>query len=275
MSLKTLQDTASWTWPQNAAETLLKVLRNDQAPTSERLVAADLAGDSTVINDTLADALLSLALDKGPDELRAQAVIALGPALEYAYLDDFEDPDDLPPISKETYHKIQEALHKLFTDSSVPKEVRRRTLEAAVRSPQDWQADAIRTAYSGTDAFWKLTAVFCMRFVRGFDNQILEALKSKNKDILYEAVCAAGNSELDAAWPQIADLITSKNTGKTLLLAAIEAISGIRPAEAGLLLGDLLDSKDQDIVDAAYEALSMAEGLAENDFDDEDDDLQS
>jgi hypothetical protein len=153
--------------------------------------------------------------------------------------------------------------------------VRRRTLEAAVRSPQDWQMDAVRNAYSSSDESWKLTAVFCMRFLRGFDDQILEALKSKNKDIHYEAVCAAGDSELDAAWPQIADLITSKKTGKTLMLAAIEAISGIRPRESALLLGNLLESRDQDIVDAAYEALAMAEGLAEDELDEEENDLQS
>ncbi|RPI76708.1 MAG: hypothetical protein EHM45_12050 [Desulfobacteraceae bacterium] len=267
MSLKILQDTESWTWPENAAEKILAVLRDVQAPVSERLLAADLAGNSTVINDALADALLETASNQGPEDLRAQAAIALGPALEYAYLDDFEDPDDLPPISEETYHKIQETLQKLFMDSSVPKEVRRRTLEAAVRSPQDWHIEAIRTAYANPDDSWKLTAVFCMRFVRGFKDQILEALKSKNKDIHYEAVCAAGDSELEEAWLHISSLITSKKTEKSLLLAAIDAVSIIRPREAGLLLGDLIDHKDQDIVDAAYEAISMAEGFAEIDPD--------
>jgi hypothetical protein len=51
-------------------------------------------------------------------------------------------------------------------------------LEASVRAPQDWHLDAIREAYSSTDEAWSLTAVFCMRFVRGFNEQILEALES-------------------------------------------------------------------------------------------------
>jgi len=48
-----------------------------------------------------------------------------------------------------------------------------------------------------------------------------------------------------------------------LLLAAIEAVAGIRPQEAPEILGDLTDSKDEDLVEAAYEAPAMAEGLAD------------
>jgi hypothetical protein len=49
--------------------------------------------------------------------------------------------------------------------------VRRRVLEASVRAPQDWHQEAIREAYSSGDESWRLTAVFCMRFVRGFKDQ--------------------------------------------------------------------------------------------------------
>jgi hypothetical protein len=91
---------------------------------------------------------------------------------------------------------------------------------------------------------WRLTAVFCMRFVRGFDEQILEALDSRNPDIHYEAVCAAGAWEVDAAWPHIAALVTSGETDKPLLLAAIEAVASIRPREAAEILDDLTDSDD-------------------------------
>ena len=110
-------------------------------------------------------------------------------------------------------------------DASVPEDVRRRILEASVRAPQDWHQDAIRAAYASDDDAWRLTAVFCMRFVRGFDEQILEALDSENPDIHYEAVCAAGSWEVDAAWPHITALVTSRKTEKSLLLAAIEAVA--------------------------------------------------
>jgi len=107
--------------------------------------------------------------------------------------------------------------------------------------------------------------VFCMRFVRGFDEQILEALASRNPDIHYEAVCAAGDWEVDAAWPHITALVTSGKTDKPLLLAAIEAVASIRPHEAAGILDGLTDSDDEDIVDAVFEATAMAGGLSDED----------
>ena len=265
MGLKILQDTPPWDWPQDTAEKLLKVLRDKQGPESERLIAADLSGDFVVINDKLAEALLAIAGNaQESEDLRGRAGIALGPALEQAYLDDFEDPEDVP-ISKQTYHNILETLHRLFMDLSIPQEVRRRILEAAVRSPQDWHPGAVRTAYASNDESWNLTAVFCMRFVPGFNDLILKALDSKNKNIYYEAVCAAGNWELETAWPHIAKILTSKKTNKSLMLAAIEAAVGIRSTEAAMLLGNLMDSRDEEIAEAAYEGMAMIETLLDED----------
>jgi hypothetical protein len=111
-----------------------------------------------------------------------------------------------------------------------------------------------------------------MRFVRGFEEQILEALASTNPDIHYEAVVAAGNWGLDAAWLPIAALVASRKTEKPLLLAAIEAAAGIRPHEALEILDDLADSDDEDIAAAVDEAMAMAEGdSVEDDLDDDGD----
>jgi len=121
--------------------------------------------------------------------VRGRAVISLGPILEHADTQGFEDADDLP-ITEPAFHRLQESLRKLYRDANVPKEVRRRILEASVRAPQDWHEDAIRVAYSSGDEVWRLTAVFCMRFVRGFEEQILEALDTEKPDIHYEAVVA-------------------------------------------------------------------------------------
>ena len=142
-------------------------------------------------------------------------------------------------------------------------------------APQDWHRDAVRAAYSSDDEAWRLTAVFCMRFVRGFEKQILEALDSTNPAIHCEAVLAAGNWAVDAAWPHVAALVTSGETDKPLLLAAIDAVASIRPHEAAELLDDLADSDDEDIVAAVEDAMAMAEGAAgaDDDFDDDDDSL--
>jgi len=260
MDLDYLESIPPWSWPEDADDVLLRVLRDDKASADDRLRAAGLAGDSVVINDALAEALQSILCDDGePEELRATASISFGPALEQADIDAFEDPDDVP-ISEEMFHRIRETLRQRYADADVPKLVRRRILEASVRAQAPWHEDAIRAAYASEDEDWRLTAVFCMQYVRGFDEQILESLDSDNPDIEYEAVCAAGNWEVDAAWPRVAALLRLPDTDKPLLLAAIEAAALIRPQAAGEVLGELLDSYDEDISDAAHEALAMAEG---------------
>jgi hypothetical protein len=240
------------------------------AQESDRLVAAELAGDSTVINDDLADALTAIIRDAAePEKLRARAAISLGAVLEQADIDGFEDPDDVP-ISERTFRNIQDTLHRLYLDSNTPKEVRRRILEASVRAPEDWHQNAITAAYSSGDKDWMLTAVFSMRWVRGFDDQILEALKGADPEIHYQAVNAAGNWEMDAAWPRIVALLNDPGTPKPLLLAAIGAAASIRPQEAGEILMDLAASDDEEIAEAADEAIAMSEP-ASDEADDEDD----
>jgi hypothetical protein len=260
MDLKMLPEIPPWEWPEDTDKMLLEVLVNDRASAADRLIAADLAGDIIVMNDEIADALLSIVQSKDHSEvLRGRAAISLGPVVELADTDGFEDPDDIP-ISENAFHKIQDSLYRLYMDASVPKNVRRRILEASVRAPQDWHKGAVRAAYYSDDEDWRLTAVFSMRWIRGFEREILEALESDNRDVHYEAVCAAGNWEIDAAWPHISALVTSPDTEKFLLLAAIEAVADIRPQEAGMILVDLTDSNDEDIVEAVHEAMAMAEG---------------
>src|SRR6266567_1558258 len=265
MDVKALRDIPPWEWPEGAGKMFLDILRGGRATEADRLLAAELAGDFTVINDELVDVLLSI-LRSGdePEKLRGQAAISLGPVLEYADMHGFEEADDIP-IAERTFHRIQESLRKLYMDAGVPKDVRRQILEGSVRAPQDWHGEAVRAAYGSADEAWRLTAVFCMRFVRGFDEQILEALDSTNPDIHYEAVRAAGARGVDAAWPHIAALVTSGGTDKPLLLAAIEAVASIRPRETAEILDDLTDSDDEDIVEAVSEAMTMAEGLADED----------
>jgi len=265
MDVKALRDIPPWEWPEDADKMFRDILRGGQAAEADRLLAAELAGDFTVINDDLADVLLSILRNRdesGP--LRGQAAISLGPALEQADMHGFEEADDVP-ITEPAFHRIRDSLRKLYMDAGIPRDVRRRILEASVRAPQDWHREAVRGAYSSDDEAWRLTAVFCMRFVRGFDEQILEALDSGNPDFSYEAVCAAGAWEVNAAWPHIAALVTSGNTDKPLLLAAIEAVASIRPLEAAGILDDLADSDDEDIAEAVSEALAMAEGLSDED----------
>lgn len=270
MDLKKIYKTIPpWEWPEDIEKKLLGILQDKSVDLSNRLIAAEMAGDLVVFNDKLAGILISIVSNNDEDEaLRAKAAIAFGPAFEQADLYEFEDPDDII-MTEEIFSEIQESFKTFFHDSSFPKEVRRCILEAAVRAPLDWHADAIRTAFASSDEDWQLTSVFCMRFVNGFDQQIMESLKSKNQDILYQAILAAGNWGLTKAWPTIALLFSDSGVDKNLLLAAIEAAAGIGTPEAIACLWEVQESDDEDIVEAAEDALAM---LDLDDFDDEYDD---
>lgn len=272
MKLEALQDTPPWDWPQGTGARLLEILRNPEVSPSQRRLAAELAGDFTIIDDEIASALLSLVRSSDETEdIRTTAVIALGSALEHTDTFGFDDPDDIV-ISEKVFRDIQQALHQLYLQPDAPKNVRRRILEAAIRAPQEWSKDAIRAAYASPDEAWRLTAVFGMRYVPGFEDQILEALSSNDPEIRYEAVCAAGNWEIDAAWPHIETILKADPVDKPLFIAAIDAAASIRPQAAVELLSELSNSQDEDIAESAFEALAMAEGLAElKDEDDEDD----
>jgi len=270
---KTLQNTPSWEWPADAGKSLRAVLADGGAAHADRILAADLAGEFSVLDDELAGALLAIVRSGDePADLRCTAVISLGPALDDADTMGFDDADDTS-LSEPVFQQIQDSLRNLFMDTDVTKEVRRRILEASARAPEEWHEEAVRTAYASGDPAWQLTAVFCMRCIPDFDAQILDALESQDPAIYYQAICAAGSWEIDGAWPHVEVLVTSDGTGKELRLAAMEAAACIRPDEARGILGDLTDSPDDDIVEAAFDALAMIEGLLElEDPDAEDDD---
>jgi hypothetical protein len=272
-ALETLGDTPPWDWPQDTGLALLEVLRSSEASDKELLLAVELAGNSVVVDDELVSALLAiLRNNQASEEVRGRAAISLGPVLELANdelvgsgTDHFEDPDSVP-VSESTFREMQPALRALYQDASVPKFVRRRILEASVRAPEDWHKDAIRAAYASGDEEWKLTAVFAMRYVGGFEKQTLECLKSPNLSVHIEAILAAGAWPLDAAWPHVVALVSAGHTERTLLLAAITAVGEIRPKEAPAVLEHLADSNDPDIAEAVLEATSMT-----SEFDDDED----
>jgi uncharacterized protein (UPF0147 family) len=289
MDLKTLSDIPPWEWPEEAEEIFLEYIRDKNCDLSQRLLAVEHAGDFTVINEEISEALLKLLTDNSePAELRATAAISFGPVLAQADTDGFED--DFVPISEDTFKRIQQTLHSLYKDTQLPTEVRRRVLEASVRAEQDWHPQAVQDAYSSVAHDWKLTAIFCMQYVSGFDKEIIEELHNSNLEIRIEAIQAAGNWALDQAWPYIVEIVSNKNSEKELLLCAMEALASIHPREAESLLRGWTNSQDKEIAETAEEAITLAslfaeedgfteddgfadeDSLSEQDLDDEDDD---
>jgi hypothetical protein len=267
MNLKILSDLAPWEWPDEAGAILQEVLGDRQAPPADRVLAADLAGELPEFDDDIADTLLGiLRSEDEEEELRGYAAIAFGPSLEEADTDGLGDLSDLV-ISDDTLTRVRNTLRELYTNAEVPKLVRRRVLEAAVRAPQPWQRAAAGAAYASGDEEWQLTSVFCMRFLKGFDKQILEALRSSNEEIQHEAIIAAGTWELDAAWSHVVALVRSGSTNKPLLLAAIVAVASIRPEQAMEVLDRLASHEDDEIAEAVEEALQLAQGFGNDDED--------
>jgi hypothetical protein len=269
MNLKELNDIAPWEWPENADKTILEILYNKNAPEPDRILAAELTVNGIVMDDDIANHLIDIVRDsKETEELRSKAASVFGPALEWAYTTEFDDPEN-EMLSEKGFAEVREQLRKIYHDPSIPKKVRRRTLEASVRAPMDWHKKAIQDAYDAKDNEWLLTAIFAMGYVPGFDNLILESLESENPDIYYEAVCSAGEWGLQEAWPYIEKILTEQAGDKHLLLAAIEAAGNMAIPEAAEILAELSDSDDEDIAEIADDALEMAGIISGNITDDQ------
>jgi uncharacterized protein (UPF0147 family) len=266
--LNHLQNTPPWEWPEDTDDRLLAILNNGETPEADRLIAADLAGNFVVINDALAQKLLSILSDEGEsDAMRAMSAISLGPVLEHSDIEGFEDSDEMPILEK-TFGAIQTTLRTLYNDTRIPKRVRRPILEAAVRAPEEWHVEAVREAAASNDPEWRLTAVFCMGHIVGFEREIVEALSSTDPAIKLEAVRAAANWEIAEAEPHVVKLVNAEGTEKPLLLAAIEAVGYICGERAEDILSELVDSEDEEIAEAVEEALETAQGSILGDLDD-------
>ncbi len=260
MDLNTLTGTPAWEWPDGTDDFLLDVLLSSAASADDRLVAAELAGDYVVVNDHIARALLGIAANRSAEEdLRCTAAISLGPALEDADSLDDEMPDETV-ISEEVFAELRRGLRKIYMDADSPDKLRRSVLEAAVRAPEDWHREAVRGAYHQGNSDWRLTAVFCMRFVDAFEDEVVEALGSEDVRVLREAILAAGNKGIEAAWPVVENLLVAPSVDRSLRLAAIEACPGIRAGAAFPILARLEAADDEEIADAAQEALAIYAG---------------
>ncbi|MEO8594706.1 MAG: hypothetical protein ABI759_15420 [Candidatus Solibacter sp.] len=275
---ESLAVTEPWQWPSDIAHKFRAVLRDRQAEPAVRLIVADIAGETPDMTPGLASTLLDVAADNSEtEELRAKAAIALGPTLELVNWA-LGDPEDMP-VPDKTYVKIARTLERIYANPNDPKLVRRRVLEAAVRGPlEDWHEEAVRTAYASEDIEWKVTAVFCMDYVKGFDQAILESLQSPDEDVLFHALQAAGTWELDAAWPTLLRIAQDESADKKLRMEAMAGLSYVRPAESLEILDGLQAHSDSELAEAAEAAWSEANYRIANppddeDLDEEDDDL--
>lgn len=256
------RDQPPWEWSESALHPIHAAIENPALPEEERRLAVELASTALWMfaDDALGEALLHLVEDASETEtLRAHAAIALGPVLES--MD--EDDEDDGPLAFETFEEIQDSLKAIHGDARQPKLLRRKVLEASVRAHEDWHAEAIRQALATGDPEWQLTAIFAARWVPGFDRDILAALDQADPVLRKEAVMAAGAQAITAAWPHVRALLRTPPLDPEMLLAAIEAAPGLNPEEAKALLMRYTESRDEDIVEAAWEGIYRIDGVGE------------
>lgn len=207
MDVETLARIPPWDWPADADQVLLRALGDPSEDEAVRQEAAMLAGDLVVMSDEVAAGLLAVLDSPDEDEkLRGRAAIAFGPALEELDLQMDDDPEE-PAVSEDVAARIRTALQRLHLDSEVPKHVRRMALEASIRGSEDWHPEAVREAYHSGDPDWERTAVFCMGYMPGFEDRIVEALESPRDDVRRQAITAAGNQGVREAWPHVLDIL--------------------------------------------------------------------
>lgn len=267
--LVTLELTPSEDWPDDARETVLAALRSGDPLTTER--AAHLAWP--LIDEDMTTELLAIVRSDAAPEIRGSAAIAFGPTLEDEHLDRLA-AEGAGSAASETASalavRIQAALREAFEDTSQPKLVRRRALEASVRGPLDWHPDAIRGIADSEDEDWRLTALFCMGNSEGFDEQVLDALQAASGDMLVTAVRAAEDLVLEDAGPRLLELAAG-DTPMDVRSAAIYALGTIRPDGAQELLEALAVADDPEVASLADAVLAEMEDDDWEDEDDEDD----
>lgn len=229
-------------------------------------------------DDELALELLRLLESDAPEELRAAVAIALGPTLEImdTEVNDegrIENPSGMAPLSQEVYDRVTDTLRRVCLDEGQPVLLRRRALEAAVRSPKRWQEEVIRSAWAGTDPDWRLTAVFGMGYLMqaDFTAEVETAFASDSVDLKGEAIRAAGLRGLEALLPEVTAIAGDADAEPELRYAAVEALGYLGDEDSVELLHELAESDDEMLASLAEEALQWASlDMDDADLDDED-----
>jgi len=255
-----------------------KQLLSELTDPDEETRAAAIEELALEMDDETAQALLDIAASDAAEETRARAIVALGPEIEECGTDYMEDaidfgPETGPPVSRETFAAIVARIRGLYFDEKQPKLVRRRAFEVLIRDPQPWHREAIQKHFASADEEWRLTAVFAMGHITGFEREIAAAVETAEEPLLFEAVRAAGQMEVSAAAPRIRALAASHDADLDLRIAAIYALPHV-DRDSFELLESLEQSRNRDIAEAAADAVQELRIFTDTgeDEDDEDED---
>lgn len=225
------------------------------------------------------DVLMHKATQDPHADVRAHALSALGRYVFEGEAAEFEGWDaPMFAISKQDYTRVVDFLFRIAQDPEESLSMRRYAIEAlSFRSEDPAVFDLIEWAYQHRDRRMKVSAIFAMS--RHGDPRwtpfILAEMRSRDSQIQYEAVRAAGELGLREAVDELIELVRTKATRKPLRLLAIYALGETGDAKALPILEQLARSRDRDLREVAREAIeewhafNEMEQMAADDLDDD------
>lgn len=167
--------------------------------------------------------------------------------------------------------RAQHLAMKLHTDLREPLDVRRRALEALANSSHPEVNRLVHAAYADGNHDLRISAIFAMGRTcsKTWRDILLRELQSDDNEILYEAVTACGQIQLEDGLRRIGELTLSED--RELQLAAIWALGEIGGKQAIEILVGLEEATDEEetglVIGEALDTAGFGQSLASLDFD--------
>jgi HEAT repeat protein len=166
---------------------------------------------------------------------------------------------ELKRLGSSSSCRVSQALLAILADSSKPREVWRRALEAAAPLTLPEVRQAISEAYKSEDIKIKNSALYAMG--KNCDSAwlpiLIKEMTNPNPDVRYEAAGACGEVCDEEAVPHLIKLVQDKDP--EVQQTAIVSLGKIGGAKAKAYLMKCLNSPDENIVEAAETALKYIE----------------
>lgn len=211
--------------------------------------------------------LLSVVRQDESADVRARAFVGLG---KFMLLGEYEE------IPESLALEAQNLAIEVHNNSKQPLEVRRRALEALSNSSHPTKDKLIRDAYHSPEHLLKVSSLFAMG--RTCDDKwqeiLLDELDSSDNEIVYEAVRACGEIQIEESVQTLGELILGDD--REIQVMAIWSLGEIGGKQAMDILSSLQDSIEDEafleIIDEALDVASFSLTGAMFDFDVDDDD---
>ena len=240
-------------WEMDSNEKLLKIILNKKASLDDQLTAITLAGDLGVIDLEVVSVFNKLIQDKEKDySIRLSAMMALEPILQEVQLSDYLDEVDILESQGENdliklsdLEETLKILHDVYFDYGEDELIRRTALYISSHVPNDWCNKEVEIAYRSNNASWKETAVKCFEFIPGYNEEVLEILEGKDKNLKIAALPAIGSQRILEALPTVVKIIEKERGNVELFTDACSLVLGMDVPHATDLIKDQYGYSDE------------------------------